>query len=92
MMCFYIFNDEAGLCRADLLDTEDFIALIQLDFVAVLFLKCDLLLGLAVAIIVKVLICVKVDEHVTVGKQDTAVNIVNHLVRGALDDIVFEFF
>lgn len=41
MMCLYIFNDDAGLCRADLLDTEDFIALIQLNFVAVLFLKSD---------------------------------------------------
>lgn len=27
-----------------------------------------------------------------VGKQDTAVNIVNHLVWGALDDLIFEFF
>ena len=59
---------------------------------AVLFLKCDLLLWLAIAIIIKVLICVEVYEHVAVGQQDTAVNIVNHLVRGALDDLVFEFF
>ena len=59
---------------------------------AVLFLECDLLLGLALAIILKVLICVEVDELVAVGQQDTAVNIVNHLVRGALNDLVFEFF
>ena len=92
MMRLRILNDEAGLCRADLLNTEDLIGPLQQNFVAFLPRESDLLLRLALVIVLQVLIRVKVDELMAVRQHDAAMNVVNHLVGGALDNLVFELF
>ena len=79
--CLKVFNDHARIILADLLHADDFLVALHLNLLAVLDLNGRLIL----LIVFHLVRSVEVNDLVTVGQDDDAVDEVKHLVRGALD-------